>query len=35
MVARGKESVADVGGTRMAGERINNPATKSAKVALE
>lgn len=29
MVARGKESVADVGRTRMAGERINNPATKS------
>ena len=29
MVARGKESVADGGRTRMAGERINNPATKS------
>ena len=28
MVARGKESVADGGRTRMAGERINNPATK-------
>lgn len=27
MVAQGKESVAECGGTRMAGERINNPAT--------
>ena len=28
MVAQGKESAARCGGTRMAGERINNPATK-------